>query len=47
MKTEKEKMPAGKVYNCTDIELLNRWHIAKRLQKEYNDTLSEKQRTAF
>lgn len=41
MKTEKEKMLAGEVYNCADIELLNRWHIAKRLQKEYNDTLSE------
>lgn len=41
MKTEKEKMLTGEVYNCADIEPLNRWHIAKRLQKEYNDTLSE------
>lgn len=41
MKTEKEKMLSGEVYNCADIELLNRWHKAKRLQKEYNATLSE------
>ena len=32
MKTEKEKMLAGEVYDCTDPELLERWHKAKALQ---------------
>ncbi len=41
MKTEKEKMLAGELYDCGDGELLARWHLAKRLQKEYNDTDSE------
>ncbi len=45
MKTEKEKMLAGEVYNCGDTELLNRWHKAKRLQKEYNNTLSTDTKT--
>lgn len=34
-------MLSGEIYNYGDVELLNRWHKAKRLQKEYNDTLSE------
>lgn len=34
--TEKEKMLAGELYDCGDKELLERWHKAKRLQKEYN-----------
>ncbi|WP_291530462.1 sugar O-acetyltransferase [Bacteroides sp. UBA939] len=36
MKTEKEKMLAGEVYDAADPELLNRWHKAKQLQVEYN-----------
>lgn len=35
MKTEKEKMLDGEIYNCGDRELLNRWHTAKHLLKEY------------
>lgn len=34
--TEKEKMLAGELYNCGDKELLERWHKAKSLQKDYN-----------
>lgn len=34
--TEKEKMLAGELYDCGDKQLLERWHEAKRLQKEYN-----------
>ena len=40
MKTEKEKMLAGEIYDCADAELLNRWHEAKQLQLEYNNTPS-------
>ncbi|MEG1574706.1 MAG: sugar O-acetyltransferase [Bacteroidales bacterium] len=40
MKTEKEKMLTGEAYNCSDPELLNRWHKAKQLQQEYNNTIS-------
>ena len=40
MKTEKEKMLAGEVYDCTDPELLERWHKAKALQMAYNSTPS-------
>lgn len=39
--TEREKMLAGELYDCGDEELLNRWHLAKNLIKEYNSTLSE------
>lgn len=35
MKTEKEKMLAGEFYDCSDRELITRWHRAKQLQKEY------------
>lgn len=38
MKTEKEKMLAGELYNCGDHELITRWHKAKRLQQEYSQT---------
>lgn len=38
--TEKEKMLAGEIYDCGDGELLARWHLAKRLQMEYNQTLT-------
>lgn len=40
MKTEKEKMLSGELYDCGDPALLRRWHEAKRLQKEYNQTAS-------
>lgn len=35
MKTEKEKMLAGEVYDCSDTELISRWHVAKKLMREY------------
>ncbi len=41
MKTEKEKMLAGEPYDCGDKELITRWHKAKQLQKEYNNTPSD------
>ena len=34
-KTEKEKMLAGEFYDPGDHELINRWHLAKKLMKEY------------
>lgn len=36
--TEREKMLAGQIYNCADAQLIERWHLAKRLQQEYNST---------
>lgn len=41
MKTEKEKMLAGESYDCSAPELWERWHLAKRLQWEYNNTPSD------
>lgn len=38
MKTEKEKMLAGELYDAGDKELITRWHKAKQLQQEYNQT---------
>lgn len=38
MKTEKEKMLDGEIYDCGNPELLNRWHLAKQLLKEYAGT---------
>lgn len=38
--TEREKMLAGKLYDCGDPELLNRWHIAKDLVRDYNSVSS-------
>ncbi|MBB4037909.1 maltose O-acetyltransferase [Dysgonomonas hofstadii] len=35
MKTEKEKMLAGEYYNAADKELITRWHLSKKLMKEY------------
>jgi len=35
MKTEKEKMLAGELYDAGDQELITRWHLAKKLMKEY------------
>jgi len=44
MKTEKEKMLAGEYYDATDKELIERWHLAKKLTKEYSkaDTTDER-----
>lgn len=39
--TEREKMLAGELYDCGDKMLLERWHLAKNLVREYNNTLSE------
>lgn len=36
--TEREKMLAGLPYDCADTALLERWHLAKQLQQEYNAT---------
>lgn len=33
---EREKMLSGETYDCGDSRLLERWHLAKRLQREYN-----------
>lgn len=38
MKTEKEKMLAGEIYDCGDPQLMERWHTAKRLVTEYINT---------
>ncbi len=38
MTKEKEKMLAGKIYDPTDSELVNRWYKAKELQKEFAET---------
>ena len=35
--TEKEKMLAGESYDCGDKELITRWHLAKKLAKQYYD----------
>jgi len=35
--TEKQKMLAGQFYDATDTELITRWHLAKKLMKEFND----------
>ena len=39
--TEREKMLAGLLYDCGDPELLERWHKAKNLVREYNCMDSE------
>lgn len=39
--TEREKMLAGELYDCGDKELLDQWHKAKNLIREYNQTQSE------
>lgn len=36
--TEREKMLAGEIYDCGDAQLIERWHLAKRLQQQYNST---------
>lgn len=32
--TEREKMLAGQLYDCGDVELLTQWHKAKELTKK-------------
>lgn len=39
--TEREKMLAGELYDCGDPELLSRWHQAKDLMRDYNQTDSK------
>lgn len=34
--TEREKMLAGDIYDCGDEQLQDRWHLAKKLQQQYN-----------
>lgn len=36
MRTEKDKMLAGEIYDCADHALITRWHLAKQLQRDYN-----------
>lgn len=36
--TEREKMQAGELYDCGDVELLTQWHKAKDLARDYNNT---------
>ncbi len=36
MRTEREKMLAGEIYDCADPALLARWHRAKDLEREYS-----------
>lgn len=36
MKTEKEKMLSGELYNPGDVELSTRWHEAKKLERAYS-----------
>lgn len=43
MKTEKQKMLDGEIYNAADKELISRWHLAKQLQQAYNNTNSTDQ----
>ena len=45
--TEREKMLAGLLYDCGDPELLDRWHTAKDLVRDYNRTDSWRRRTGF
>lgn len=39
--TEREKMLAGELYDCGDKELLDRWHFAKDLVRQYNNMPSK------
>ncbi len=36
MKSEKEKMLSGEIYDAGDPELITRWHRAKELMQKYN-----------
>ncbi|MBE6056714.1 sugar O-acetyltransferase [Clostridium sp.] len=39
--TEREKMLAGELYDCGDSQLLSKWHRAKNLVRDYNQTNSK------
>lgn len=39
--TEREKMLSGQIYDCGDAELLNQWHKAKNLIRDFNQVDSE------
>lgn len=39
--TEREKMLAGLLYDCGDMELITQWHKAKNLVRNYNNLDSE------
>lgn len=39
--TEREKMLAGELYDCGDRELLEQWHKARNLTRDYNVVESE------
>lgn len=39
--TEREKMLAGELYDCGDSELLNQWHKAKNLIRDFNQIESQ------
>lgn len=39
--TERERMLAGQLYDCGDMELITQWHKAKNLIRQYNNTMSE------
>ncbi len=39
--TEREKMLAGLLYDCSDKDLLRQWHKAKNLTRDYNALASE------
>ena len=39
--TEREKMPAGELYDCGDPELIEQWHAAKNLTLRYNSLKSD------
>lgn len=38
VRTEKEKMLAGEYYDAADPELIARWHLSKKLAKDYYAT---------
>lgn len=38
MRSEKEKMLAGELYDCGNPQLANRFHEAKRIEEAYNHT---------
>lgn len=40
MRSEKQKMLAGELYNPGDSELINRWHLAKQLTWKYNSAVT-------
>jgi len=42
--TEREKMLAGQFYECSDDDLMMRWHKGKRLARQYNNLDTEDER---